>query len=109
MSLKKKKKWWVEYKNTVSYSRRSLRFFPLLHFSPSPYPLFVPAKQGIKTQTAHIPFLSETMQFFRTLGRCLIVSFFANFPAFIDQMHTLHRVFTVDIVHNKCKNFARLL
>ena len=39
------------------------------------------SKGGVKTQTALIPFLSETMQFFRTLG--LIVSFFANFPYLI--------------------------
>ena len=47
--------------------------------------------------------------FFVLLVRCLIVSFFANFPASIDQTRNLHRVFTVDIVHNEGKNFARLL
>ena len=51
------------------------------------------------------------MQFFRTIGRMFDCSFFsfANFPTLVDQTRTLHRVFSVDIVHNEGKNFARLL
>ena len=37
-------------------------------------------KRGFKTQTALIPFLSETMQFFRTLGRMFDCFFFCQFP-----------------------------
>ena len=33
------RKWWVEYRNTGSYSRRSPPFSPLSGFSPSPLPL----------------------------------------------------------------------
>ena len=32
------RKWWVEYKNTGSYCRRSLLSSPLSRFSPSPLP-----------------------------------------------------------------------
>jgi len=52
-------------------------------------------------------FFRKLCNFFVLLVGCLIVSFFANFCAF-GQTRTLHRVFTVDIVHNEGKNFAHL-
>ena len=48
------RKWWVEYKNTGSYSRHSLHFSPLSLFSPSPLPppLFAPATQATSNYEA---------------------------------------------------------
>ena len=39
-------------------------------------------KRGVKTQAALIPFLSETTQFFLTLGRMFDCFFFCQFSRF---------------------------